>query len=165
MSEAPTQDQLAELWQALLRVQTLASDPHLAQPEDLEEALAAAYAISDSYAVIGVVSYAGGRFEALQQLAKTSPFGEAEIVFPRDALLGARPPGTPEELHQECVDLIEAAALGEDIVPLVDRLIETGGLNAFRLLTLLCLVLGTMVVRADPNLTTMEDLLARETAG
>jgi hypothetical protein len=166
MTEGPTADQMNRLWQALVNVQTVASDPELSQHGDVfEKALAAAYEISDRFAVIGIVSYARGRFEALQELARTSPFGEATITFPRAALLRARPPGAPEALHTECVDLLEAEVDERDIDPLVVHLIETGGLNAFRLLTLLCVLLGKMVVRADPTLASMRDLLARETGG
>lgn len=167
MSEAPTPEQMDELWHALVEVQTLASDPELSQrPEVFENALASAYAISNRFAIVGIVSYSRGRFEALQELAQRSPFGEATITFPRAALLRARPPGAPEALFDECLDLIETEVMeGGDIEPLVTNLTETGGLNAFRLLTLVCVILGKMVVRADPALASMEDLLARETGG
>jgi hypothetical protein len=166
MSEGPTPEKMGQLWEALVRVQRLAADPELARRrDDFEKALAAAYGLSESFAVIGVVSHARGRFEALADLARTSPFGEATITFPRDALLRARPLGAPEELYTECVDLVEAEVLERDLDPLVEHLIATGGLSAFRLLTLICVILGAMVVRRDPALGSMEDLLARETSG
>ena len=166
MSEGPTPEQMGELWEALVHVQRLAADPEMARRrDDFENALAAAYGISERFAVIGVVSHARGRFEALQDLGRSSPFGEATITFPRAALLRARPPGAPEELYSECVDLVEAEVLEHDLDPLVEHLVTTGGLNAFRLLTLICVILGAMVVRSDPTLSSMEDLLARETSG
>src|SRR3954465_10878634 len=83
MSEGPTPEQLTELWQALLHVQRLPPDPQLPQhPHVLDEALAAAYELDETFAVVGIVSYAGGRFAALQELARTSPFGEATITLP-----------------------------------------------------------------------------------
>jgi hypothetical protein len=166
MSEGPTSEQLSQLWQALLHVQRLALDPQLTQhPHLLDEALAAAYDLDPTYAVVGIVSYAGGRFAALEELARTSPFGEATITFPRGVLLDARPSGVSAPLFDECIDLVEAEASGEDINALLANVVESGGLAAFKLLALICTVLGRMVVERDPSLGSMEDLLARETAG
>jgi hypothetical protein len=166
MSEGPTPEQLGEIWNALVQVQRLAHDPVLArQPNLLANALAAAYDIDHTYAVVGVASYAGGRFEALRELARHSPFGEATITFPRKALLDARPPTAPEPLFEACVRLIEAEVDDEDINALVAELVDSGGLQAFELLTLLCALLGRMVVERDPGLRSMEQLLAREATG
>jgi hypothetical protein len=166
MSEGPTSDQLNELWQALLRIQRLAVDPDLPQhPHLLDEALAEAYELDKTYALVGIVSYAGGRFAALEELARTSPFGAATITFPRRALLEARPSGVPLPLFEQCIDLVEAEVNDEDINALVARLVDAAGLEAFKLLALLCAVLGRMVVERDPGLHSMDQLLARETAG
>ena len=164
MSEGPTEEQLTQLWHSLLRVQSLVSSP---QPDGdaLADAVAATYDLSNEYAVFGVVSYARGRFEALEVLAESSPFGAATIEFPRATLMAARPQDAPAALHGECVDLIEAEVRGEDIEPLVAHLIDSGGVEAFRLLNLLCAALGHQLVRRDPSLGSMADLLARETAG
>ena len=164
MSEGPTEEQLTRLWHSLLRVQRLASDPG-GDGDALRSALADAYGLSNEYAVFGIVSYARGRFEALEELARSSPFGAAAIEFPRAALLAARPQDAPASLHAECVDLIEAEVRGADIEPLVARLVDAGGLDAFRLLNLVCVALGNQLVRLDPTLGTMDDLLARETQG
>lgn len=166
MAEGPTDEQLTEVWQAILHVQKLASDPSLAQrPQLLEDALSAAYEVSHTFAMIGIVSYAGGRFEALRELARTSPFGEATITFPRQALLAARPPSAPVAVYEQCLDLVEAEALGAEITELVEALNESAGLEGFKLLALVCAVLGRMVVERDPSLQSMEQLLAREMAG
>ena len=166
MTEGPTDEQLREVWAAILRVQTISCDPELPQhPHLLDEALTAAYDVSNTFAVIGIVSYAGGRFAALSELARNSPFGEATITFPRRALLDARPPGAPVELYERCVDLVEAEVLDEEITGLVHALTEAGGLEAFKLLTLICAVLGRMVVERDPALRSMSELVAREAAG
>ena len=164
MSEGPTEEQLTRLWHSLLRVQRLASDPHR-DAEALQSALVDAYDLGGHYAVFGIASYARGRFEALEELARSSPFGAATIEFPRAALLAARPPDAPAALHTECVDLVEAEVRGDDIEPLVARLVDSGGLDAFRLLTLLCVSLGHQIVSRDPGLGSMDDLLARETDG
>lgn len=166
MSEGPTPEQLSELWQALLHVQRLALDPELPQhPHLLDDALAAAYDLDNTYAIVGIVSYAGGRFAALQELARTSPFGEATITFPRQVLVDARPPGASAPLFDACLDLVEAEVKDEDINALIAKLVESGGAEAFKLLALICAVLGRMVVERDPSLQSMDQLLARETAG
>lgn len=166
MSEGPTPEQLNELWQALLHVQRLALDPQLPQhPQVLDEALAAAYQLDETFAIVGIVSYAGGRFAALQELARTSPFGEATITLPRQTLLAARPAGVSALLFEECLDLVEAEINGDDINASVAKLVSSAGLEAFKLLTLICAVLGSMVVERDPSLRSMDQLLARETAG
>lgn len=164
MSEGPTEEQLTRLWHSLLRVQRLASHPGR-DGDALRSALADAYGLSNEYAVFGIVSYARGRFEALEELARSSPFGAATIEFPRAALLAARPQDAPDSLHTACVDLVEAEVRGEDIEPLVTRLVSSGGLEAFRLLNLVCVALGDQLVRLDPSLGSMDDLLARETEG
>jgi hypothetical protein len=166
MSQGPTPEQLNELWQALLHVQRLALDPQLPEhPQVLDDALAAAYELDETYAVVGIVSYAGGRFAALQELAWTSPFGEATITLPRQVLLDARPAGVSAPLFDECLDLVEAEVNGDDINASVAKLASSGGLEAFKQLALICAVLGTMVVERDPSLRSMDELLARETAG
>jgi hypothetical protein len=165
MSQGPTSEELSRLWQALLHVQRLALDPTLPQhPHRLDEALAATYDLDPTYAVVGIVSYAGGRFAALEELARTSPFGEVTITFPRRALLDARPATVPTALYEECLDLVEAEVSGGDINEPVARLVESAGLDAFKVLALICTVLGRMVVERDPSLRSMDDLLARETA-
>lgn len=166
MTGGPTPEQLSELWQALLHVQRLAVDPQLPRhPHLLDDALAAAYELSSTYAIVGIVSYAGGRFAALQELARTSPFGEATITFPRHVLVDARPRGVSAPLFDQCLDLVEAEVNDEDISVLVAKLVDSGGLEAFKLLTLICAVLGSMVVERDPSLQSMDQLLERETAG
>src|SRR4051812_5458001 len=112
MSEGPTEEQEDELLQRLIRVQRLATDPRLSNHRELfEDALTTAYSLSNNYAMMGMADLAVLRFDELQDLASRSPFGAATVQFPRKALLAARGEQVPEELHRECVSVVEERAM------------------------------------------------------